>query len=192
MSGSVTTIPKRPGVDMIHRQAKMEYPADLLKFIAWPNVVGSFEEAVNMIIDKKPVLGEPIIVPFEYQHLDGTKTVEVVLGIGSLDQNHPFIKCSVTNDILNEGLIQDVQRDEHGEPLYDDEGQPLYTYAKLETLLKEFIKKDDANQYISSVVNESLTDPDLLNTIAERLVDSGRLQAVINERLSWKPISDLL
>ena len=192
MSGSVTTIPKRPGTTMDHGHAPMEYPADLLKFIAWPHAVGSFEEAVNMIKDKKPVLGEPIIVPFKYTHSDGSETVECVLGIGSLDEDNPFIRCSITNDILNEGVIKDVARDGDGNPAYDEEGKPIYTYTKLEDLIKDFIKRDDADRYISNTVNNMFADPDVINAIADSLVNSNKINTVINDRLSWKSISSLI
>ena len=94
-----------PYATNVRKPSHTEYPADLLKFNAWKNPVENFEEAVKIISLKKLVLGEPAVVPFKFTHSDGSVTLELVFGIGSGDVDRPFIKCSVTNDVINEAII---------------------------------------------------------------------------------------
>ena len=95
----------------------IERPVDNLKFTAYKNILidgevngefkTAYEKAVQLIIDKKPVLGEPVVVPIKYKHTDGVETVELVFGIGSADPAHPYIACSVDNNIGDEIKISD-------------------------------------------------------------------------------------
>lgn len=158
-----------------------EYPADLLKFIAWPKPLDTYEAAVNLIISKKPVLGEPVVVPFYFTHADGSKTLELVFGIGSLDPEHPYIKCSITNDVLNEAVIKEID---------PNTGEPVY--VTLEVLLNQFMTKEQAAATIDNEITTALSNPTVINNIAEQVVNTTALNEKLDARLSWKPLSDLI
>lgn len=76
-------------------------PIDELKFIAYKKVVGSYNEAVQIAIKKKLVLGEPCVIPF----LNGDD-IELLFAIGSMTEM-PFVKDSATLDNLDNASITD-------------------------------------------------------------------------------------
>lgn len=174
---TVTTMPQGNQTDMQHMHKHFEYPADLLKFAAWKKPEDSFEKAVELAKKKKPVLGEPVVVPFNYTHSDGTTSIEVVFAIGSLDPENPFIKCSITNDIVNEAVIVS----------YDTStGDPEYT--TLEDLLKTFITRAEAGEYIEGEVVNVISKEEVIGRIAENVTETEAFSRALDNRLSWKPI----
>ena len=169
-----------PYATNVRKPSHTEYPADLLKFNAWKNPVENFEEAVKIISLKKLVLGEPAVVPFKFTHSDGSVTLELVFGIGSGDVDRPFIKCSVTNDVINEAIIV-------GE---DEEGNPIQT--RLIDVLKEFISKDEVQEFINEGIVKAVEDEEVISQISKNIANSQEIENKIYEHLRWKPISDLL
>lgn len=169
-----------PFASNMRKPGHQNYPADLLKFNAWATPVNNFETAVNIILQKKLVLGEPAVVPFKFMHSDGVETLELALGIGSADVNHPFIKSSITNDIINEAIIAGV--DENGDPVY----------KTLAEILDEFITKDEAQQVINQGVLDAVRDETIINNIADAVSETGVLQEIINRELKWRPLSELV
>lgn len=169
-----------PYASNVRKPSHVEYPADLLKFNAWKNPVESFEEAVKIITSKKLVLGEPAVVPFKFTHVDGSVTLELAFGIGSVDVEKPFIKCSVTNDVVNEAIII-------GE---DEEGNPVQT--TLIEVLKNFISKDDAQEFINQGIVDAVNNPEIISQISTNIVNSKEISDKIYEHLRWKHISELL
>lgn len=162
------------------KPSHVEYPADLLKFNAWKKPADSFEEAVKIIASKKLVLGEPAVVPFKFTHVDGSVTLELAFGIGSADVDKPFIKCSVTNDVINESVII-------GE---DKDGNPVQT--TLIEVLNNFISKDEAQEFINQGIVEAVKDPEVISQISTNVANSQEISDKINEHFRWKPISKLL
>lgn len=169
-----------PYAPNVRKPSHVEYPADLLKFNAWKNPVESFEEAVKIITSKKLVLGEPAVVPFKFTHVDGSVTLELAFGIGSADVEKPFIKCSVTNDVLNEAIII-------GE---DEEGNPVQT--TLIEILNNFISKDEVQEFINQGIVDAVNNPEIISQISSNVVNSQEISDKIYEHLRWKPISELL
>lgn len=169
-----------PYASNVRKPSHVEYPADLLKFNAWKNPVDSFEEAVKIITSKKLVLGEPAVVPFKFTHADGSVTLELAFGIGSADVEKPFIKCSVTNDVINEAVII-------GE---DEDGNPVQT--TLIEILNNFISRDEAQEIINQGIVEAVNNPDIISNISANVANSQEITNKIYEHLKWKPISDLL
>lgn len=157
-----------------------EFPADLLKFSAYTTIANSFEDACEIIKKKKLVLGEPAVVPFKYAHSDGTSSIELVFGIGSVEIENPYLKCSITNDILNEGIISGT----------DEDGNP--TYKKLIDILDELISKEEADKLISDKVEEEIKKGDAIDKIITEVLNSDKLSDginnTLNERLSWKSL----
>lgn len=162
------------------RKPGSPFPADLLKFNAWKNPVESFEDAVKIITSKKLVLGEPAVVPFKFTHIDGTVTVELAFGIGSVDIDRPYIKCSVTNDVINEAIII-------GE---DEEGNPVKT--TLIDLLNEFITRDEAQEFVNEAIIEATRDEKVISEISKNVAQSQAVTDKIYEHMRWKHISELL
>lgn len=156
------------------------HAADLLKFNAYMNVVDSFDKACEIIKKKKLVLGEPAVVPFKYVHDDGTITTELVFGIGSLDSNRPYIKCSISNDVLDDAVIT----------RYDENGNPVK--RKLKDVLDDFITKDEANKIIDDKVKETLSSDSLISEVSQSVVESKEFKEGLDERFRWKPISEVL
>ena len=138
------------------RKPGAAYPADLLKFNAWKNPVESFEDAVKIITSKKLVLGEPAVVPFKFTHNDGSVTLELAFGIGTVDVDRPYIKCSVTNDVVNEAIIV-------GE---DEEGNPVKT--TLIDLLNKFITRDEAQEYVNEAIVKAVKDSEVISEISKK------------------------
>lgn len=169
-----------PYASNARKPSHVEYPADLLKFNAWKNPVESFEEAVRIITSKKLVLGEPAVVPFKFTHVDGSVTLELAFGIGSVDVEKPFIKCSVTNDVINEAIII-------GE---DEEGNPIQT--TLIEILNNFISRDEAQEFINQGIVDAVKDPEIISQISSNIVNSQEITDKIYEHLRWKHISELL
>ena len=164
-----------------HLHQLKDYPADLLKFIAWSKPLDSYEAAVNLIIDKKPVLGEPVVVPFKFKHTDGSETIELVFGIGSVDPKHPYINCSVNKDVLNDAVIKEID---------PSTGEPVY--ITLEALLKQYITKNNAKVIIDNEVAKAFSDPAVINKIAQNVTNSSALDKKLDTRLSWRPLSELV
>jgi hypothetical protein len=175
----------------MHKHPYIEHPADLLKFISWNKLVNSYEEAVAKIVAKKPILGEPIVVPFKFWkgdvHEDSVYdastnqngyTEELVFGIGSTDPDHPYIHCSISHDVLNNAVV------------VDSTGKQL----PLGELLNNYITRDDANAIIDARIKTTLSDNSVINEIANKVavVNEQVINDTIDERLRWKPLSDLL
>ena len=169
-----------PYASNVRKPSHVEYPADLLKFNAWKNPVESFEEVVIKKKTKKLVLGEPAVVPFKFTHVDGSVTLELAFGIGSADVEKPFIKCSVTNDVINEAVII-------GE---DEEGNPIQT--TLIEVFKNFISRDEAQEFINQGIVEAAKDPEVISQISTNVANSQEITNKIYEYFRWKPISELL
>lgn len=160
MQSSTNTLPR------IHGQA----PADLLKFIAYKKIAANFEEAVELILSKKLVLGEPIVVPFYYTHKqidpetgEPRKTLELVFGIGSADVDHPYIHCSFNNSISNDAII------------IDDDG----TRHTLKEILDTIITQGDVEQ---AVIN-AITSGDIINSISENVINSDTFNIQLDQKL---------
>ena len=92
MSASSANIPVKP-----------ERPVDNLKFTAYKKIVDSYEEACELIRKKKPVLGEPIVVPYYSDKEAGT--IQLLFGIGSADIEAPYMRSSENNFIGDDILI---------------------------------------------------------------------------------------
>lgn len=175
MQSPTNTLPR------IHGQA----PADLLKFIAYRKIANNFEEAVELIISKKLVLGEPIVVPFYYTHKaidpetgEPRKTLELVFGIGSADVNHPYIHCSFNNSIANDEII------------IDDDG----TKHTLKEILDTIISQEDVEAAVIAAINNE----NIIQTISTNVINSPTFEQQIQERISavtdmltWKPFSEI-
>ena len=171
MQSSTNTLPR------IHGQA----PADLLKFIAYKKIAKDFEEAVELILSKKLVLGEPIVVPFYYTHkkIDAStgepmKTLELVFGIGSADVDHPYIHCSFNNSIANDEII------------VEDDG----TRHTLKEVLDTIISQED----VEAAILQAFQSEGVLDAVSQNVVNSpvfntmldNKLEA-ITDMLKWKP-----
>lgn len=175
MQSPTNTLPR------IHGQA----PADLLKFIAYRKIANNFEEAVELIINKKLVLGEPIVVPFYYTHKaidpetgEPRKTLELVFGIGSADVNHPYIHCSFNNSIANDEII------------IDDDG----TKHTLKEILDTIISQEDVEAAVIAAINNE----NIIQTISTNVINSPTFEQQLQQRinavtdmLTWKPFSEI-
>ena len=171
MQSPTNTLPR------IHGQA----PADLLKFIAYKKIANDFEEAVELILSKKLVLGEPIVVPFYYTHKqidpetgEPRKTLELVFGIGSADVDHPYIHCSFNNSIANDEII------------VDDDG----TRHTLKEVLDTIISQED----VDNAIIQAIDNAGIIEAISNNVINSPtfniQLQEKINvvtDMLTWKP-----
>ena len=171
MQSPTNTLPR------IHGQA----PADLLKFIAYKKIAANFEEAVELILSKKLVLGEPIVVPFYYTHKqidpetgEPRRTLELVFGIGSADVDHPYIHCSFNNSIANDEII------------IDDDG----TKHTLKEVLDTIITQED----VDDAIIQAIDNAGIIDAISNNVINSPtfniQLQEKINivtDMLTWKP-----
>lgn len=156
-----------------------EKPVDNLKFTAYKKIADSFEQAKDLIEKKKPVLGEPIVVPFYYPSLeDENKTIELAFGIGASEIDRPYIVSSINNYIGDEIRISDPDSPTGYVSLRD----------KLNTL------SDDV---FDEVINNILTNEDFLNKLSTAILDNAdkieeTIERKINEKFVWKSLSDLI
>lgn len=156
-----------------------EKPVDNLKFTAYKKIANSFEKAKDLIEEKKPVLGEPIVVPFYYPSEEAEdKTIELAFGIGTLEVKRPYIVSSINNYIGDEIRISDDNSPTGYVSLRD----------KLNTL------SDDV---FDEVINNILTDEDFLNKLSTAILDNAdkieeTIDRKINEKFVWKSLSDLI
>jgi hypothetical protein len=171
MQSPTNTLPR------IHGQA----PADLLKFIAYKKIAANFEEAVELILSKKLVLGEPIVVPFYYTHKqidpetgEPRKTLELVFGIGSADVDHPYIHCSFNNSIANDEII------------IDDDG----TKHTLKEVLDTIITQED----VDDAIIQAIDNAGIIDAISNNVINSPTFNIQLQEKidivtnmLTWKP-----
>lgn len=172
--------------NMVQQNSKIhgvERPVDNLKFTAYKNVLEdgakgtAYEQAVELIIAKHPVLGEPVVVPINYTHEDGHQTLELVFGIGSADENHPYISCSVNNNIGDEIKVSDT-----------DSSTGYVT-------LKEKLENIIANA-ATNVTQFILNDVDFKEQFIQALMEGDTIQNTIKREvenvLRWKPLSELI
>lgn len=156
-----------------------EKPVDNLKFTAYKKIANSFEQAKDLIEEKKPVLGEPIVVPFYYPSVEAEdKTIELAFGIGTPEVKRPYIVSSINNYIGDEIRISDDNSPTGYVSLRD----------KLNTL------SDDV---FDEVINNILTDEDFLNKLSTAILDNAdkieeTIDRKINEKFVWKSLSDLI
>lgn len=163
-----------------------ETPADLLKFISYKKIAANFEDAVDLVLSKKLVLGEPIVVPFYYVHKskideetgEPLKTIELVFGIGSADPEHPYISCSINNNIANESII------------VLDDGKTV----TLKEIVDSIITQEDVNQAVIDALHSEGT----IDDISEQVIASDTFANLvtnkmteIKEMLSWKPFPEI-
>lgn len=160
----------------VEENIKKIYPADLLKFSAWREIVDSYETAVSIILKKKPVLGEPTVVPFYYSHEDNRKTVELAIGVGSMDPEHPYISSSIILGILNDAVIREIDP-ETGEPVF----------VKLGDLLQTFINRDEAREIIREEAMKILEEKEFIDLLVQKIIETGVVEKAIEEKLRWKP-----
>ncbi len=171
MQSPTNTLPR------VHGQA----PADLLKFIAYKKIAANFEEAVELILSKKLVLGEPIVVPFYYTHKqidpetgEPRVTLELVFGIGSADVDHPYIHCSFNNSIANDEIIVDEDGTKH----------------TLKEVLDTIITQEDVDEaIIQAIDNAGIIDAISTNVINSPTFNIQLQQKidVVTDMLTWKP-----
>ena len=171
MQSPTNTLPR------IHGQA----PADLLKFIAYKKIAANFEEAVELILSKKLVLGEPIVVPFYYTQKqidpetgEPRRTLELVFGIGSADVDHPYIHCSFNNSIANDEII------------IDDDG----TKHTLKEVLDTIITQED----VDDAIIQAIDNAGIIDAISNNVINSPTFNIQLQEKidivtnmLTWKP-----
>ena len=156
-----------------------EKPVDNLKFTAYKKIADSFEQAKDLIEEKKPVLGEPIVVPFYYPSVEAEdKTIELAFGIGTPESGRPYIISSINNYIGDEIRISDPDSPTGYVSLRD----------KLNTL------SDDV---FDEVIDNILTDEDFLNKLSTAILDNAdkieeTIERKINEKFVWKSLSDLI
>lgn len=156
-----------------------EKPVDNLKFTAYKKIANSFEQAKDLIEEKKPVLGEPIVVPFYYPSVEAEdKTIELAFGIGTPEVKRPYIVSSINNYIGDEIRISDDNSPTGYVSLRD----------KLNTL------SDDV---FDEVINNILTDEDFLNKLSTAILDNAdkieeTIERKIDEKFVWKSLSDLI
>lgn len=156
-----------------------EKPVDNLKFTAYKKIANSFEQAKDLIEEKKPVLGEPIVVPFYYPSVEAEdKTIELAFGIGTPEVKRPYIVSSINNYIGDEIRISDPDSPTGYVSLRD----------KLNTL------SDDV---FDEVIDNILTNEDFLNKLSTAILDNAdkieeTIERKINEKFVWKSLSDLI
>lgn len=156
-----------------------EKPVDNLKFTAYKKIVDSFETAEELIKQKSPVLGEPIVVPFYYPSAEAEdKTIELAFGIGTPDRERPYIVSSINNYIGDEIRISD-----------DDSSTGYVSLRdKLNTI------SDDV---FDEVIDNILTDEEFLNRLSDAILENSdkleeAIERKINEKFVWKSLSDLI
>lgn len=158
-----------------------DYPADLLKFTARVKPCDNYEEAVKCIKEKKPVLGEPVVVPYKFTHEDGTTTIELAFGIGSLEVDRPYIKSSLNNEVLNDAVIKKID---------PETGEPIYT--TLEEILDDLVTENELEAKVDTKISEALKDPAIYDKIVNEVLESPKIDEKISERLRWRPLSELI
>ena len=150
-----------------------EKPVDNLKFTAYKKIANSFEQAKDLIEEKKPVLGEPIVVPFYYPSVEAEdKTIELAFGIGTPEVKRPYIVSSINNYIA-------------------DDNSPT-GYVSLRDKLNTI--SDDV---FDEVLDNILTDEDFLNKLSTAILDNAdkieeTIERKIDEKFVWKSLSDLI
>lgn len=140
----------------------VERPVDNLKFAAYKKIAESYEDAVELIKKKKPVLGEPVVVPYYYKHdeIDASTgenivTVELVLGIGCVDPEHPYITTNGDNIVI------------------DINGEQVPLKEKLESIVEE--------------TTDSVLATILHDEAYQQLIDDK-----VESTMSWKNLKDIL
>lgn len=166
--------------------AHPETPADLLKFISYKKIASSFDEAIDLILEKKLVLGEPIAVPFYFVHknkIDAStgeplKTIELAFGIGSADPEHPYINCSINNSIANESVI------------VLDDGSTV--------TLKEMFDSIITQETVEQAVLDALESEGVVDELADKITESQVFTDLVDEKmkeiqnmLSWKKFPEI-
>jgi len=163
-----------------------ETPADLLKFISYKKIAANFDEAIDLILSKKLVLGEPIAVPFYYTHKtkideetgEYLKTIELAFGIGSADPDHPYINCSINNSIANESVI------------VLDDGSTI--------TIREMFDKIITQETVDQAVIEALHSEGTIDDIAEQVINSETFENLVSDKmtevkelLTWKNFPEI-
>lgn len=173
-------------LNMVQQNSKIhgvERPVDNLKFTAYKNVLEdnskktAYEQAVELIVAKHPVLGEPVVVPINYTHADGNQTLELVFGIGSADENHPYISCSVNNNIGDEIKVSD-----------DDSSTGFITLKeKLENIIET-----TANNVTEFILNDVDFKEQFIQSLMEGDTIQNTIQREVEKTLRWKSLTELI
>lgn len=158
----------------------VERPVDNLKFAAYKKIADSYEAAVELIKKKKPVLGEPVVVPYYYTHdkIDASTgenvvSVELVLGIGCVDPEHPYITTNGDNIVIN---INDEQ---------------ITLKEKLESIAEE-----TTDSVLAAILHDDTYIVSLVNKIMKILNEQGSIQQMIDDKVEstmiWKNLKDFI
>lgn len=158
----------------------VERPVDNLKFVAYKKIAESYEDAVELIKKKKPVLGEPVVVPYYYTHdeIDASTgenivTVELVLGIGCVDPEHPYITTNGDNIVI------------------DINGEQVSLKEKLESIAEE-----TADSVLATILHDDAYMTHLVDKIMETLNNQNSIQQLIDDKvesmMSWKNLKDMI
>ena len=60
---------------------------NLKKYRAYKNVADNYDQALDLIRDRHPVLGEPVVVPYYLQDIDNPdkRRINLLFAVGSLN-----------------------------------------------------------------------------------------------------------
>ena len=59
---------------------------NLNKYKAYKNVADNYDQALDLVRDKRPVLGEPVVVPYYSPDVDDPdKRISILFAVGSLN-----------------------------------------------------------------------------------------------------------
>jgi len=167
----------------------IERPVDNLKFTAYKNIIEdkknlagdivktAYEQAVELIIAKHPVLGEPVVVPIRYRHSDGVETIELVFGIGSADEEHPYIACSVNNNIGDEIKISDK----------DSSTGFVTLKEKFESVIK-----NASDEVVDIILHDVDFKEEFIASLMEGPTIENAIETKVQETLRWKSLTSLL
>lgn len=155
-----------------------ERPVDNLKFAAYKKIADSYEAAVELIKKKKPVLGEPVVVPYYYTHdeIDASTgknivSVELALGIGCVDPDNPYITTNGDNIVI------------------EINGEQTTLKEKLESIAEE-----TTDSVLSTILHDDTYIASLTDNILEILNAQGSIQQMIDIKvestMSWKNLKD--
>lgn len=59
---------------------------NLNKYKAYKNIADNYDQALDLVRDKRPVLGEPVVVPYYSPDVDDPdKRISILFAVGSLN-----------------------------------------------------------------------------------------------------------
>ena len=152
---------------------------NLNKYRAYKNVADNYDHALDLVRDKRPVLGEPVVVPYYSPDVDDLdKRINLLFAVGSLNGEFAVFEPTEMYNLVSLSISPNI--------IFVGDSSTLVISAKLKDNASSIIITDENETQIASGSGTSLVGTTTVTPSSEGVLEYSVTAVVNGKTLSAK------